>query len=328
MGEKATLIDITGQKFGEWTVIDYAGNGKWNCVCSCGTHKAVLGKILRNGMSKSCGCRNTKNLIGKRFGYLTVIAKGKQKGKWLVRCECGTEKEVFNSNLVQGTTKSCGCKSWNDLTGKRFGRLTVIEQVEPYISPKGIPNIQWQCKCDCGNEVIVRSGALTTGHTQSCGCYGFERARESTTKHLKSDTRLYWVWHGMIQRCENPNAHSYKLYGGRGISVCKEWRDSFIPFYEWAMSNGYNPDALQGECTIDRIDNDGNYCPENCRWVGSEIQANNKRTNCLITYNGDTLTVNQMARKYKLNISSFRANLNKGMAVEIAIKKTNKVKEI
>lgn len=129
------FIDLTGQRFGEWSVIDYAGNSKWNCICSCGTRRAVLGKILRNGMSKSCGCRNIKNLKGKQFGHLTVLGKGTHKGKWLVRCECGVEKEVFYQSLVSGETKSCGCKSWDDLTGKRFGRLTVIERTSPYISP-------------------------------------------------------------------------------------------------------------------------------------------------------------------------------------------------
>ncbi len=294
-------IDMAGKQFGEWTVIDYAGNSKWNCVCSCGVHKAVLGKTLRNGMSKSCGCRNLNDLTRKQFGYLTVLGRGTQKGKWKVRCVCGTEKEVFHSCLTSGQTKSCGCKSWNDLTGKRFGRLTVIKQVKSYVSPKGIPNIQWLCRCDCGNETIVRSGALTTGHTQSCGCYGIEMGKIATVKHLQSYTRLYRVWAAMKQRCYNPNSSSYNAYGGRGITVCDDWIDDFVPFYEWAMTNGYNPDAPRGECTIDRIDNDKGYSPDNCRWISSEKQANNKQQTVWVEMNGEKKSLKQWCDIYQIN---------------------------
>ena len=299
--KNAYKTDMAGKRFGEWTVISYAGNSKWNCVCSCGKRKAVLGKILRNGQSKSCGCKNIVDLTGKKFGYLTVLGRGKQKGKWLVKCECGNEKEVFYSCLMQGNTKSCGCKSWNDLTGKRFGRLVVIEKAESYLSPNGNSYIQWRCRCDCGNEVVVRSGALTIGHTQSCGCYGREAARAATTKHLQSNSRLYWVWHGMKQRCENPNATYYKIYGGRGIKVCKEWSEDFVPFYEWAMSNGYNPDAPFGECTIDRIDNDKGYSPDNCRWVTMAEQSNNKRQNVYVEIGGERKTIKTWCDIYNIN---------------------------
>lgn len=149
--------------------------------------------------------------------------------------------------------------------------------------------------------MVVRSGALKTGHTQSCGCYGFEIAREATTKHLKSDTRLYWVWHGMKQRCENPNSDSYKAYGGRGIKVCEEWSNDFVPFYEWAMANGYDENAPHGECTIDRIDNNKGYSPDNCRWITIKEQANNKQQSVWVEINGESKTVKTWCDIYKIN---------------------------
>jgi hypothetical protein len=160
-----------------------------------------------------------------------------------------------------------------DLSGKRFGKLVVIERVGTDKNHRPT----WKCVCDCGAEKIIDGSSLRSGMTVSCGCYGKEQRLKSHITHLKTNTRLFNVWQNIKRRCYTQTNPSYKYYGERGIKVCKEWLDSFEVFRQWAYANGYDENAPKGKCTIDRIDVNGNYEPSNCRWVSMAEQNKNTR---------------------------------------------------
>lgn len=192
-----------------------------------------------------------------------------------------------------------------NIAGQRFGRLTVIERVE---SPRA--QAQWRCVCDCGKETVVRSQDLRNGHTKSCGCYGLEVSVSHTpsfSTHKESRSRLYRVWIGMKGRCNNCKNKAYSYYGGRGIKVCQDWDESYALFRDWALANGY-----QENLTIDRIDVNGNYCPENCRWVSMKVQMNNTRVNRRITLNGETKTMAEWSESTGLSYETIRNRTIKG----------------
>lgn len=175
-------------------------------------------------------------------------------------------------------------KKFKDITGQKFGCLTALYRLHSY-HKKGT---YWLCICECGNLVEVYLQNLQSGHTTSCGCL--------KVKHNKCDTRLYSILRGIKTRCYNKNVKEYKYYGKRGIAVCDEWLNDFNAFYDWAMENGYN-DTL----TIDRIDVDGNYSPDNCRWIPNKEQQQNKRKTKLYTINDITKTLAEWCEVYNIN---------------------------
>lgn len=180
-----------------------------------------------------------------------------------------------------------------DLVGKRFGRLVVTDFVYKDRYP------YYHCVCDCGNVKDVMGYSLTSGNTKSCGClkkgqYSTRRAsRRYQGRYDKyGHSRIYSIWNAMNSRCYNPKMQAYPRYGGRGIEVCAEWRDSFQAFHDWAAVNGYGDDL-----TLDRIDSCGDYGPDNCRWVSLEVQNNNRRDNVYLTCDGERMTIAQWARR-------------------------------
>lgn len=178
-----------------------------------------------------------------------------------------------------------------DLTGQRFGRLTVVSRAKN----TKCRHPRWKCRCDCGSMPVVSGNDLRRGHTESCGCLQKERTslynRDNQINYGDGDTRLYTIWQGIKARTSNPNAYAYKNYGERGIMICGEWDNSFQKFKQWALERGY-----QKHLTIDRIDNNKGYSPDNCRWAERKSQSTNRRNNHYITYNGETKTLAEWAR--------------------------------
>ena len=205
-----------------------------------------------------------------------------------------------------------------DLTGMKFGRLTVIKQDGKYKNGARL----WLCKCDCGNEKHVAGTHLLSGKIRSCGCFLSEttvkRNKVEKVRHGKRNTRIYHTWRSVKDRCLNPNIKAYPRYGGRGIMICEEWKNDFQAFYDWSMANGYADDL-----TLDREDVNGNYEPDNCRWVSMKKQANNRRSNVQLTYNGETKTLSEWADYLDIPYSRIEKRYSAGMPIEKILYKGN-----
>lgn len=312
--KRGHLKDLQGQTFDFLTVKglgpykEYLKDPEpqWYCDCSnCGKIDVLIdNKYLKSkvpeGRLKSCGClgrRPKKDLTGESFGSLVVISPVKISGKlkWMCRCGfCGNLKS-FNAGALP-FLKSCGCQKIDNICGQRFGKLTVIEDSDKR-NKEGA--VIWNCLCDCGNKTSVVGTSLRNGQTSSCGCYFRESLSERFTTHKLTDHPLYGVYHGMKQRCYNLNCRSYRNYGARGITVCEEWlleSEGFINFFNWSLSNGYS-DGL----TIDRMDNNKGYSPENCQWTGYAEQNLNRRNNRRELVFGEITNVKEISKKFGVN---------------------------
>ena len=201
-----------------------------------------------------------------------------------------------------------------DIKGQKFNRLYVQE----YVGKNKRHNAMWRCICDCGNEIVAVSSDIRTGHTKSCGCYHIDKI----TKHGLRYSKLQGVHSSMIGRCHTPTNHSYVIYGGRGISVCDEWKDKdlgLVKFHEWAINNGYEEGL-----TLDRIDNNGNYSPENCRWVDYKVQNNNTRKTTRITINGIERTLSEWSDISGVHKNTILYRLSVGVEGDDLLRDANK----
>lgn len=253
--------------------------------------------------------------IGKKFGKLTITALDglKKNGTpiFAVDCECGsTFLKCGLDRLESGKTKDCGCSKRDvDLIGFRSGSLLVIEKTDKRVNRHTV----WKCKCDCGSIFYTEGRRIKSGMVVSCGCIMKDR------QHFATHRPIHRVWNTMIERCYNSNKNQFYLYGGRGIKVCDEWLGSspkgFSNFYDWAIKNGYKEEILpngRNKWTLDRIDPDKDYCPENCRWITNDDQQQNKRADKLFTYNGETKTIKQWLKQYFVKCQDYYTLLRMG----------------
>jgi len=203
------------------------------------------------------------------------------------------------------------CMGWSkkwDLTGQRFGRLTVLNRTESLKNCSA-----WECRCDCGAIKVIRGTALRAGSIVSCGCYNRENhtkhGRRCDRKNNKSD-RTYTSYISMKARVLNPKAHAYKNYGGRGIKICESWLEG--GFEQFLADMGERPDGK----SLDRIDCNGDYCPENCKWSTREEQAENRRSSILVTFNGETKCISAWARELSVERYAIHSLIKKGKTLD------------
>lgn len=253
---------------------------------------------------------NFKDLTGQKFSRLLVLSRylPNEKGHalFLCKCDCGKEK-VIAARHLKGKTKSCGCYNNEaaDLTDNTYGNLTVLK-----FSRRDQRRRQWYiCLCGCGKEKELPSMDFKLGKIISCGCIKAQKFRERVTKHNESHTLLYYVWQGMLRRCDDEKNPGYKNYGGRGISVCDEWKE-YPTFAKWARSKGYKKPL-----TIERLDNDGNYNPGNCKWATSQEQGFNKRNTVKIEIEGHTYNSKEFYTTYGIKPDVLYYRLKKGLNV-------------
>lgn len=273
---------------------------------------------------------------GQLFNYLKVILEAENRGDRRFLCECtynkcGNQREYRLEDLRSGNTKSCGClqkakasaRATKVKKGDKYGGLTILKEVAKHVTPGGQQQRQFECKCvACGGKKILKLAKLQQGQ-QTCGCDAEAKHREATIKsnkarpgHRLSKHPLYGVWAGMKDRCYNKNSKDYPRWGGRGITICRDWRNHPERFIRWSEQ------FWQPGLTIDREDNNGNYEPSNCRFVTVEVQNNNQRSNVRYQFQGEFLTANQIARKVSLNISTLKwrlAHLKKGQDIYYAV---------
>lgn len=278
---------------------------------------------------------NIKDLTGKKYFRLTVVGLSKDRGcdnkiLWDCVCKCGNNTTVLGSNLSAGRVKSCGCfeiesrlKRKINLVGKAFGRLSVIS--EKGRSKDG--NVMWLCRCDCGKEITTNGRNLKRGDTNSCGCVRSEyysSARKHGHSFKASKTSEYRTWGAMKSRCLNPKNKYYYNYGGRGIKICSRWLGN--KGFEHFLSD-MGP-KTSDKHSLDRIKNNKNYTPKNCRWATKYEQERNKRSNIWFTYNGERRILKDWARILGINYGTLRGRVGCGKSFNVTVNRMykNKVK--
>lgn len=322
------IKDIRNQKFGMLSPIEYVGKGKWLCKCDCGNSKVVAGcELKRKNRSgtKSCGCMKKVSLDDfisrcinnheELYDYSEVSFSNLNDK---IKIYCKYCKKYFYQTVhhhLQG--KGCPSCKWDrlkdnrqktgwispsvkDRRGERHGRLLY----EEYLGDSW-----WLCSCDCGNKTKVQTSNIEK--IKSCGCLGRETTSIRSKVHGMSGTTEYNTWLGIKQRCYDEKSTSYKDYGARGITVCDRWLDSFENFYE-DMGNKPSP-----ELSIERVDNDKGYSPDNCVWATYIEQSKNRRSNRLLTFNGETHSISEWGIITEIGQDAIRARIDKlGWTIE------------
>lgn len=262
--------------------------------------------------------------IGKTFGRLTVISDSERSTaqlKYLVcRCSCGQIATIIKSSVIHGQTKSCGClardivserraKMRGRLIGKTFGMLTVISAGVPVLRSGQLRETS-VCVCRCGSKSTVQSRYLESGNTKSCGCRKRKAWQLAHITHGMTNTRIYKVWAGMIKRCSNPRELSWKYYGERGVKVCERWK---------RFENFFN-DMGEGNSgwSLERLDTNGDYNPNNVVWANRTQQNRNKRNNCILTVRGVTACVTALCEHFNLCYGMIKHRLTRGWKVDEA----------
>lgn len=271
-------------------------------------------------MQSSYTKNNIEDYIWKKYGHLTVIGEAPKEHRYsnsfLFKCDCGEIIEDIPSRVITGHRQSCGkCKyagktgkpTFNpaDYIGRKQNMLTVVGVVDKKPTDK-----RWKlrCLCDCGNYTEITADQFNRGVVKSCGCL---RCRGTRTLDNRSKHPLYGIWNQMMGRCYRKTDRHYDRYGGRGIKVCDEWHD-FWNFVKWSDSVGGRPTGME----IDRIDNDGNYCPENCRWATRKQQLRNRSNNVYVEYNGKRQTIAEWSEETGISWQALSHRYNRGWSVE------------
>ena len=305
-------IDILPQaRYNSWTVLNRVpskpGTLRYLCRCDCGNERELDKYVLVHGRSKTCGeCPYIPPQSV--FGQWTVLHRStKTPGvtRYRCKCACGAEKDVDKRGLLSGSSTSCGHYE-KLLPETKLNRWTVLGEAPPKGKNK---QDAYFCRCDCGTERVISRYELTTGRSKSCGCLQKEVAKEVVvqrcTTHGMSKSNTYKIWATMVQRCTNPNSTKYADYGGRGITVCERWRNSFSDFL---ADMGERPDGL----SIERLDNYKGYNPENCVWADSFTQARNTRRTGRVTVNDKTKSITDWSKETGISSTLIRLRLDRG----------------
>lgn len=275
------------------------------------------------------------DLTGRIFGKLTVLGVScvqstkSSERTWVCRCNCEnhTIVEVIQHNLLNGHCNNCGCSNKNApkdmIIGEKYGNLEIVECItDKSMVPKSMRHsgVLWRCRCDCGNEIILPGGSIRARGDNAC-C---DECKNALAAYGLSNSKIYIAYRNMIRRCTDPKDPAYGDYGGRGITVCDEWKkhinarkqnEGFLRFYNWAIIHDGEVKGL----TLDREDNEKGYSPDNCRFVSMKAQCNNHRGNRIIEYNGESKTSTELAEEYNINPYTLRCRLNSGLSVEEAL---------